>query len=92
MATPLHLGDFVLHDPLARGGIGQVWRAEHHRGTPVAVKVLTAEGLQRPVWVESLHAEIRAVAGLNHRHIVWIHDAGVVTEAQAASSAGDSTL
>jgi serine/threonine protein kinase/tetratricopeptide (TPR) repeat protein len=86
MATPLHLGDFILLEPLARGGIGQVWRAEHHRGTPVAVKVLTAEGLQRPVWVESLHAEIRAVAGLNHRHIVWIHDAGVVTEAQAASS------
>ncbi|MCB9677181.1 MAG: protein kinase [Alphaproteobacteria bacterium] len=87
-SEPIRLGDFVLVEPIAQGGIGQVWRGEHKRGTPVAVKVLTADGLQRPAWVESLNAEIRAVAGLNHRHIVWIHDAGVVTEELAEPSGG----
>ncbi|MEZ4317403.1 MAG: protein kinase [Myxococcota bacterium] len=87
-SEPIRLGDFVLVEPIAQGGIGQVWRGEHKRGTPVAVKVLTVDGLQRPAWVESLNAEIRAVAGLNHRHIVWIHDAGVVTEEQAGPSRG----
>jgi len=85
---PIRLGDFTLIEPIAQGGIGQVWRGEHKGGTPVAIKVLTADGLQRPVWVESLNAEIRAVAGLNHQNIVWIHDAGVVTEALAEPSNG----
>ena len=68
--------------------MGEVWRGEHSSGAPVAVKVLTPDGASRRMWLEGLHAEIRAVAGLDHRHIVWIHDAGVVGEEEADASHG----
>ncbi len=84
----LTLGDFILERPLARGGMGEVWRAHHRSGIPVAVKVLASSKAHRRLWFEGLHAEIRAVAGLDHPHIVWIHDAGMVERAEAEESGG----
>jgi len=47
--------------------MGEVWSAIHHRiGTPVAVKFLTAEGLQQPDFLRAFRVEARAVAALDH--------------------------
>jgi tetratricopeptide (TPR) repeat protein len=84
----LQLGSFTLERPLARGGMGEVWRARHASGTPAAIKVLTPDRAGRDRWMDGLQAEIRAVAGLDHPHIVWIHDAGTVASVEADRSRG----
>lgn len=69
--------------------MAQVWSGVHTaQGTPVAVKVLTAEHMRSESQVEALHAEVRAVAGLDHPSIIWVHDAGVVDGAAARASRG----
>jgi eukaryotic-like serine/threonine-protein kinase len=70
------LGAFVLEQPIARGGMGEVWTAHHRRqGTRVAVKVLRTDD---PAMVAAIANESRAVAGLHHPNIIWVHDFGTV--------------
>lgn len=86
MSRGIHLGPFELLHPIARGGMGEVWRGLHAgEQLPVAVKVLTRAhaGI-----VDALRHEVRAVAGLRHPHIVWIYDQGIITEAAAQASDG----
>ncbi|MCP4805548.1 MAG: protein kinase [Proteobacteria bacterium] len=84
----LRLGPFELLRPIARGGMGVVWRALHRRqGLTVAIKVLRPEARSRTL-LDGLRNEVRAVASLEHPHIVWLYDQGEVGSAAAAESDG----
>ncbi len=69
------LGPYEVIAPLGAGGMGEVYRARDTRlGREVAIKVLPAERLSDPVRRARFEQEARAVAALNHPHIVTIHE------------------
>ncbi len=73
------LSRFELLEIVARGGMGVVWKARHvDSGEVVAVKVLSTEGATAERLVLALHAEVAAMAGLRHPHIVYVFDYGSV--------------
>lgn len=83
------LGVFDLETCVGRGGMGQVWRGTHRSSrTTVAVKILDAETALRPGFSEAFHDEARVVAGLQHPHIVTVHELGIVPERVARESGG----
>jgi serine/threonine protein kinase/tetratricopeptide (TPR) repeat protein len=74
----LTLGDFQLGARLGQGGMGEVWQSLHlPTGTPAAIKVLRRGD---PALVRAMQAEIRAVAALDHPHVIAILDHGVSPE------------
>jgi tetratricopeptide (TPR) repeat protein len=69
---------YELHHELGRGGSGQVWAATHAAsGADVAVKVLAGASAADPSVVDFLRHEVRAVAALDHPHVVAVLDHGV---------------
>lgn len=74
-AATLDNGRFVLLEKLGQGGMAVVWRARDTRlRVDRAIKILAgthARGVNR---VNRLQAEARAMARLDHRHIVKIQD------------------
>ncbi len=86
MAVPL--GRFALLSPLAKGGMGVVWRGvETQSGTPVAIKLIQADKAADPEYIASFRRETRAVARLDHPGIIQVHDFGVV-DARAVEASG----
>ncbi|MCO4743905.1 MAG: protein kinase [Proteobacteria bacterium] len=84
---PLHLGPFRLHNPIASGGMGTVWLAEHReQGVAVAIKILGSQVANDPQYLSSFRDEVRAVAKLDHPSIVMVLDYGEVTTEAAAAS------
>ncbi len=76
------LGPFRLLRPAGRGAMAHVWRAVHRgSGTPVAVKVVTAEMADAQLFRDRFAAEVRAVARLDHPGVVRLHDHGQVPTA-----------
>ncbi|MBN1910197.1 MAG: serine/threonine protein kinase [Pirellulales bacterium] len=74
--TRFHLGPYRIVDWLGQGGMGQVFRAEHHLlGRQVAIKVLPRDRCT-PEAVRNFTREIRAQASLDHRNLVKALDAG----------------
>src|SRR5262249_3780830 len=64
-----------------RGGMGVVFKAHHTRlDRLVALKVLPAEAGRDPAFAERFSREARALAKLNHPHIVGIYDFGQTGE------------
>ncbi|MGY1827934.1 protein kinase domain-containing protein [Blastococcus sp. SYSU DS0541] len=73
-------GRYQLHELIAVGGMGEVWRASDqqlHR--TVAVKVLRSEYADDPVFVARFRAEARHAAGLSHPNIAAVLDYGETT-------------
>ncbi len=69
------LGPYEILGLLGAGGMGEVYRARDTRlGREVAIKVLPAEKLSDPARRARFEREARAVAALNHPHIVTIHE------------------
>jgi eukaryotic-like serine/threonine-protein kinase len=72
------LGDrYELHQLIAAGGMGQVWRAQDlalHR--QVAVKVLRSEYTGDPSFVARFRAEAQHAASLSHPNIAAVFDYG----------------
>ena len=69
------LGPYEVLAPLGAGGMGEVYRARDTRlGREVAIKVLPAEQPLGPGRRVRFEQEARAVAALNHPHIVTIHE------------------
>lgn len=81
-AVPTHLlGDrYRLHELIAVGGMGEVWRAtDELLGREVAVKVLRSEYVDDPSFRARFRAEARMAAGLSHPGIAHIFDYGEST-------------
>ncbi len=71
------LGPYEVTDLLGAGGMGEVYRATDTRlGREVAVKVLPADFAADPERLRRFEREARAVASLNHPHILTVHDVG----------------
>ncbi len=81
------LGPFDLIRRAARGGMAEVWLAEHRdQGAPVAVKVMTGEYATKPEFVKRFGDEVRAVAALDHPGVVMVLDHGRIDLAAAQRS------
>jgi tRNA A-37 threonylcarbamoyl transferase component Bud32 len=73
---PTVIGYDILEE-LGRGGMGVVYKARHARlDRLVAIKILPAEVSDEPAFAERFAREARALAKLNHPHIVSIYDFG----------------
>lgn len=74
---PTHLGDFRIVKELGRGGMGVVYEAVHESlGRRVALKVLSARGLNSPKQRERFLREAQAAAKLHHTNIVPVFGFG----------------
>ncbi len=72
-----HLPQFEILECLGRGGMGVVYKARQkslHR--LVALKILAPERADDPQFAGRFEKEARALAALNHPHIVSVHDFG----------------
>jgi eukaryotic-like serine/threonine-protein kinase len=68
-------GKYRLLEHLGRGGMGDVYLCEHIRmGRKVALKVLPRQQAEDPASLERFYREAKAVARLDHPHIVRAHD------------------
>ncbi|HEY5907075.1 MAG TPA: serine/threonine-protein kinase, partial [Vicinamibacteria bacterium] len=77
LSVGARLGPYEVKAPLGAGGMGQVYRAHDSRlGRDVAVKVISSEGPTAPDRIEMFHQEARALAALDHPHILALHDFG----------------
>lgn len=66
---------------LGRGGMGAVYQGRDSRlGRLVAIKVLPQALVDQPGALERFEREARALASLDHPHIVKIHDYGQATD------------
>lgn len=62
---------------LGKGGMGAVYKARQHSlDRFVAVKILPPNVAQDPAFAERFTREAKALARLNHPHIVTVHDVG----------------
>jgi eukaryotic-like serine/threonine-protein kinase len=90
-------GRYQSEELLGTGGMGEVWRGRDLRlDRPVAIKVLTAAGVQEPMAAERFDREARTAARLTHPNIVAVYDFGteedrsyLVMELVEGRTAGD---
>ena len=62
---------------IGTGGMGRVYKARQPAmERTIALKVLSPERAQDPEWIERFTREARALARLNHPHIVQVHGFG----------------
>lgn len=76
-AYPALGGRYLLEQRIARGGMGEVWRAtDAVLGRPVAIKVLRPEYADEEIFLERFRAEARNTAALVHTGIAQVYDFG----------------
>jgi len=79
MAELSRLGRYELLQELGRGGFATVYRARDTKlDRVVALKVLHPYWSEDPAFAQRFQQEARAVANLNHPHIVTVFDTGEV--------------
>jgi len=72
-------GPYHLKRLIGRGGMGEVYEAEHTtKEWTVAVKLMTAEFSKDPVFRERMKREARIAGRLQEPHVVPIHDYGEI--------------
>ncbi|NNE68306.1 MAG: serine/threonine protein kinase [Pyrinomonadaceae bacterium] len=70
-------GKYRIEKQLGRGGMGTVFLATHiGTGRPVAVKVISAQFMQNPEFVERFRREAQAAGRLRHPNVVDVTDFG----------------
>lgn len=70
-------GDYIVREPLARGGFGAVYRAEHAAtGEPRALKVLHAELATTAQAVLRFEREVEAIQRVPHPNVIGIESVG----------------
>jgi formylglycine-generating enzyme required for sulfatase activity/tRNA A-37 threonylcarbamoyl transferase component Bud32 len=75
LAPGTRLGPYEVLDLLARGGMGEVYRARDTRlERDVAVKVLPSHLVADRMALKRLEREAKAIAALSHPNILSIHD------------------
>ncbi|MGK4003388.1 serine/threonine-protein kinase [Sorangium sp. So ce1036] len=73
----LRAGEYVLHDVIAEGGFGVVYRAVHAtKGTPAAVKLMHEELVSRADVVLRFQREVDTIGRIRHPNVVEILDVG----------------
>ena len=75
-------GDFLLHERLAVGGMGELYlatRAEK-RGPPFALKIMVRSYREHPEFASMFHDEARIGMRLSHSNIVVVHEIGYAEE------------
>jgi serine/threonine-protein kinase len=94
--VPTSPSGIVLEGEIGRGGMGRVFRARHTAlDRVVAVKFLPPELSEDPTFRARFAREGRALARLNHPHIVAVHDCGTTTDGESylvMEFAGGGTL
>jgi hypothetical protein len=81
------MGSYVLGDLIARGGMGEVWRASHRfLARPAAIKLIKPEMLgavtpeQARAVVQRFRREAEAAALLRSPHTIQLYDFGVASD------------
>jgi serine/threonine protein kinase len=70
------IGKYEIIGELSRGGMGIVYKGyQRELDRHVAIKVVTPQLLEHPEFVERFFREAKALARLNHPHIVQVYDA-----------------
>ncbi len=78
LAKGAMLGPYRVLEPVGKGGMGAVYRAEHAMlGRTVALKVLPRALATDAEFVERFKREAQVLAKLRHPNIVEVHDLGV---------------
>ena len=71
------LGHYTVVEKIGEGGMGEVYRAHDERlDRDVALKVIRQDGAQPSDRIARFEREAKAVARLDHPHILAIHDFG----------------
>jgi serine/threonine-protein kinase len=78
--TALDLGSYRLVAPIAEGGMGEVWRADHQMlARKAAIKLIRPQvesGSQADTAVRRFRREAEAIASLQSPHTVYLYDFG----------------
>jgi eukaryotic-like serine/threonine-protein kinase len=77
------LGSYRLVEQIGRGGMGEVWRAEHRLlARPAAIKLITAQRLEEDSSVaeERFRREAQAAAALRSPHTIQLYDFGLTRD------------
>jgi eukaryotic-like serine/threonine-protein kinase len=77
------LGSYHLVRPLGRGGMGEVWQAEHRMlARPAAIKLIRSDGLgaHAPEVLKRFEREAKATAALRSPHTVAVYDFGLTED------------
>jgi serine/threonine protein kinase len=78
------IGHYRIQGFVARGGMGTVYRAEHHLiGKAAAVKVLRPELSRQPEVVQRFFNEARAASAIRHPGIIEVYDFGHLPDGRA---------
>jgi hypothetical protein len=77
------LGSYRLVEQIGRGGMGEVWRAEHRLfARPAAIKLITTQRLEEASSVaeERFRREAQAAAALRSPHTIQLYDFGITRD------------
>ena len=81
------LGSYELLEPLGKGGMGEVWRAQHGMlARPAAIKLIRTDSLgraepaARSELLKRFEREARGTAALSSPHTVHVHDFGITSD------------
>lgn len=78
---PLSVGDYILVEPIGRGGMGLVLKAQHRLMRRfVAIKLIAGSGRAKKSVRSRMQREIQLTAQLEHPNIVTAYDAGITPE------------
>lgn len=76
LELPSSIGDYEIVRSIGRGGMGNVYLAQHMKlDRTVAVKVLASHRLSDPRMHDRFQQEMRAIGSLSHPNIVTAYDA-----------------
>jgi tRNA A-37 threonylcarbamoyl transferase component Bud32 len=75
------IGQYEIVEPLARGGMSEIYKGRHTRlNRTVAIKVLPSSLANESDFRARFEREARAIASLRHNHIVQVFDFGDVQD------------